>query len=76
MAGSRTGTPTIFKHAVAITRLVQKLGASDLATKTSVDFQTCVTALVNCTVLILLSDDFPLQIDATAPLGPEDIGGP
>jgi len=74
VAGSRTGTPSIWRHALKITRLKGTLGASDLAAKTSVEFETCVNALVACALTILASDDFPLMIDSTEPLGPEDFG--
>lgn len=73
MAGSKTGTPTIWREAVKITRLYQKYGASDMATKLGTPFKDCVTALIACTVAVLATDDFVLQIDRTPPAGPEDI---
>jgi hypothetical protein len=76
MAGSRTGTPTIWKRSVQIARLYQKLGASDMTAKLGAPYTSCIQALITCVVDVLATDDFVLQIDATAPLGPEDIGGP
>lgn len=76
MAGSRTGTPTIWQHAVKITRLQGKLGAGDMTSKLGADFTACINALVACTLVVLSTDDYVLKVDATAPLGPEDIGGP
>ncbi len=73
MAASRTGTPTIWREAVKITRLVQKLGASDMDAKLGVPFGDCIRALVPCVIAVLATDDFVLKIDFTAPLGPEDI---
>ena len=76
MAGSRTGTSTIWRDARNIARVYQKLGAADLEARTNTAFKDCVTAIVTCVLAILASDDFPLQIDRTSPLGPEDTGGP
>lgn len=72
MAGSRTGTPTIVHLALKIAKVYQKYGASDLATATNVDFQTCVVNLIQCAVALALTDDFLLQVDRTGPAGPED----
>lgn len=76
MAGSRTGTPSIWKKAVEITRLKGKLGGGDMTTKLSAEFTACVDALITCTLALLATDDYVLKVDATAPLGPEDISGP
>ena len=76
MAGLRTGTPSIWKHAVAIKNLKSTYGASDMTAKLGSQFTTCVNALVACVIEVYGTDDLPLQIDYSAPLGPEDIGPP
>jgi hypothetical protein len=76
MAGSRTGTPTIWNAAREITRLKNKYGAADMSAKLGADFAACIDALVTCTLVVLTTDDFVLKIDRTAPAGPEDIGVP
>jgi len=73
MAGSRTGTPTIVKAARRICRVVGKLGASDLGTRTTPAFQAAVLALVAACQVLEATDDHILQIDRTAPYGPGDI---
>lgn len=74
MAGSRTGTPTIWVLAKQITRLKNKYGGSDMTAALGADFTACINALVACTLVVLSTDDFVLKIDRTTPLGPEDIG--
>ena len=73
MAGSRTGTPSIWKHAVKITRLKQTFGGADMTAKLGSEFTACIDALIACTIAVLATDDFVLQIDTTTPLGPEDL---
>lgn len=73
MAGSRTGTPSIWKHAKAIRRLQAKYGASDLAAKLGDPFAACIADLVGCVATVYLNDNFPLEVDRVAPHGPEDI---
>ena len=72
MAGSRTGTPTIWKKAVEITRLKGKLGGGDMTLKLGSEFTACIDALIACTIAVLATDDHVLSIDRTAPAGPED----
>lgn len=72
MAGQRTGTPSIWKHAVKITRLKQTYGASDMAAKLGQPFADCITAVATCVAAVYAADDLPLQIDRHAPFGPED----
>lgn len=74
MAGSRTGTPSIWKAAKEITRLKGSLGAGDMTAKLGGEFTACVDALITCTLALLASDDYVLSIDHTVPGGPEDIG--
>lgn len=74
MAGSRTGTPTIWNYAVKITRLKGKLGGGDMTDKLNSEFTACVDALITCTLALLATDDYVLKVDRTAPLGPEDTG--
>lgn len=73
MAGSRTGTPSIYKFTKKICRMVNTYGASDLATRTSADFASAVLALVAACAVFDALDNFPLQIDRLAPDGPEDL---
>jgi hypothetical protein len=73
MAGSKTGTPSVIKLARKICRLVNKYGASDLEAKTSVAFRAAVVALIAACAAFELADDWPGEVDQTAPLGPEDI---
>lgn len=74
MAGSKTGSPSIWKHSLKIYRLYSKYGASDIdmVTNEGAAYGDCVRAIVTCVAAILLSDDLPLQIDRHAPYGPED----
>lgn len=72
MAGSKTGTASIWQHARSIQRLKGKYGAADMTARLSSDFTACVDALIACTIAILSTDDHVLQIDRTAPAGPED----
>jgi len=72
MAGSRTGTPTIWVLARDIARLKNKYGAADMTAKLGSEFTACVDAIVTCVAAVLLTDDYVLKIDHTAPAGPED----
>jgi len=72
MAGSRTGTSTIYYLARKICKMVSLYGASDLASRTSAEFATAVTALVAACHAFEALDNFPFQIDRVAPAGPED----
>lgn len=75
MAGTRTGTPSILRLARAICRIVGALGAGDLELKTTPEFAAAVFALVAACNALWALDDFPGQIDRTAPFGHEDIPG-
>lgn len=70
MAGSKTGTPTIIKLSRKICRIKALLGASDLVTNTTPEFAAAVTALVLACQAFEALDDFPAEIDNTAPDGP------
>lgn len=72
MAGSRTGTPSIWKKSVEIARLYGKLGAGDMGAKLGTPFADCINALVACTIAVLSTDDYVLKVDHTVPGGPED----
>jgi hypothetical protein len=72
MAGSRTGTSTIYYLAKKICKMVSLYGASDLASRTSAEFATAVTALVAACHAFEALDNFPFQVDRIAPAGPED----
>jgi hypothetical protein len=76
MAGTKTGTFSVVQHAHKITTLVQKYGVTDLEARTNTAFYDCVIALAQCFVALAATDDYLLQRDTSAPLGPEDVGGP
>jgi len=76
MAGSKTGTPTIIKLSRRICKLKALWGASDLQAKTSPGFKTAVDALVVACLAFEALDDYPAEIDATDPYGPEDLPPP
>lgn len=72
MAGSRTGTSTIYHLARKICKMVALYGATDLSSRTSADFAAAVSALVLACNAFEALDNFPFQIDRIAPAGPED----
>jgi hypothetical protein len=74
MAGSKTGTSTIYHLARKICKMVQVYGAADLASRTSDAFAAAVVALVAACTAFEALDNFPFQIDRVAPDGPEDPG--
>ena len=74
MAGSRTGTPTIYRLARGICRMVAIYGAADLSARTTPEFAAAVTALVGACRAFEALDNYPMQIDRVAPDGPEDTG--
>lgn len=73
MAGSKTGTASIWQASRKIARLKGKYGASDMTARLSSEFTDCVDALIACTIALLATDDHVLQIEHTAPYGPEDL---
>lgn len=72
MAGSKTGTPTIIKLTRKICKMVAIWGASDLQARTTPEFKAAVDALVLACHAFEALDDYPAEIDYTAPYGPED----
>lgn len=72
MAGSRTGTSSIYYLAKKICSLVGKYGASDLASRTSDEFAAAVAALVIACHAFEALDNYPFQVDRISPAGPED----
>lgn len=72
MAGSRTGTSSIYYLAKHICRIFNKYHATDLASRTSSDFAAAVAALVAACMAFEALDNFPFQVDRVAPDGPED----
>lgn len=76
LAGSKTGTASIWQAARKIQRLKGKYGAADMTTRLSADFTACIDALIACTIVILSTDDQVLKIDYTLPTGPEDFPPP
>lgn len=73
MSGSRTGVPTIVALARKICRLVAIYGAGNLQSSTSPEFNLAIIGLVTACQALEALDDFPMQIDRSAPFGPEDI---
>ena len=73
---ARDGTSTI----IALTRKICKLkavwGAASLASKTTPEFATAVNALVAACTAFEALDDYPGEIDNTAPLRPGEDGPP
>lgn len=72
MAGSKTGTSTIYHLARKICKMVNVYGATDLGSRTSVEFAAAVAALVLACQAFEALDNFPFQIDRISPAGPED----
>ena len=72
MAGSRTGTSTIYHAAKKICKMVNLYGASDLVGRTSSEFGAAVTALVAACMAFEALDNLPFQTDRIDPEGPED----
>lgn len=72
MAGSKTGTPSIWRKMREIATLKQKYGAADAATRLSPDVADCINAIVICVTAHLLTDDYILMVDRTGEAGPED----
>lgn len=73
MSKSKTGVSSIIKLVHKICNLVAVYGASDLSTRTTPAYAAAVTALVAACHAFEALDDFPAQIDATAPFGSEDV---
>lgn len=72
MAGTRTGTSTIYYLAKKICKMVNLYGASDLGSRTSEDFAAAVGALVAACHAFEALDNYPFQVDRVSPAGPED----
>lgn len=75
MAGSRTGSGTIIACARKISRVKHRFGATDLSVKADSAVALAVTALVAAYDAWAAADDYPGEIDATAPIEDIDIGG-
>ena len=76
MAGSRTGTSSIWELSRKIARLKQTYGAADMATRLGPDYAACIDAVVTCVIAVLATDEAVLKIDRVAPYGPEDLPVP
>lgn len=72
MAGTKSGTATIIRLVRKICRMVAIYGAGDLGSRTTPAFAAAVLALVAACQAFEALDDFPAEIDRTAPFGPED----
>lgn len=73
MAKIKTGSSSIIRLARKICVLVGVYGAVDLGTRTTPEFAAAVSALVLACHAFEALDDYPAQIDATAPFGSEDV---
>lgn len=74
MAKTRTGSSIIITLSRKICSVVGRFGAGDLATRATPEFAAAVLALVAACQAFEALDDFPGQIDATAPIRPgEDV---
>lgn len=76
MAKTKTGTSSILRLVRKICRLVGTYGAADLTARTNADYAAAVTALVAACHAFEALDDYPYQIDASTPYGPEDLPNP
>jgi len=72
MAGTRTGTSTIYYLAKKICKMTALYGATDLASRTSAEFAAAVAALVLACQAFEALDNYPFQVDRVSPAGPED----
>lgn len=72
MAGTRTGTSTVYYLAKKICKMVNLYGASDLSARTSSDFAAAVDALVLACRAFEALDNYPFQVDRVSPAGVED----
>lgn len=75
MAGSRTGTASIVALTRKICKLIGTYGAGDLAARTTTEFAAAVFALQAACAAFEALDNFPMQVDTSAPFGPEDEEG-
>lgn len=73
MAKTKTGASSIIRLVRKICSLVGRFGAADLAAKTSAEYAAAVFTLVTVCAAFEAADDYPGQIDATAPFGPGDV---
>lgn len=73
MAGSRTGVPTIIALSRKICKVRTRLGGLGLEEATTPEFKLAIDGLVLACTAFELLDDFPAEIDDTAPRGPEDL---
>jgi|KBSMisStandDraft_5_1062788.scaffolds.fasta_scaffold111789_2 hypothetical protein len=73
MAGRRTGTSTILKNARKISRVFHTYGATDLPVIANSAVYAAVAALTVAYDAWAAADDYPGQIDTTAPIEDIDI---
>ncbi len=68
MAKLVTGSSTIIRLSRKICSIVGRFGAGDLSTRATPEMAAAVNALVLACAAFEALDDFPGQIDATAPI--------
>jgi hypothetical protein len=69
------GVSTILQGARLICRMVGRFGVAGLVTRTTPEFAAAVEVFVAACIAFEALDDYPLEVDASAPFGPEDTGG-
>lgn len=72
MATINTGSASIIKYLLKILALYTRLHARDLAERTSPELVAALEALLEIVQPLIEADNFPFQIDAVLPNGPED----
>lgn len=73
---TRDGTSSILEASRTICRMVGKFGTARLAAATTPELAAAVLALSAACIAFSALDDYPGQIDETAPLGPGDTTPP
>jgi len=72
MSRTVNGVSTILRSSRKICRMVGRFGAAPLGAATTPAFQAAVVALVVACQAFDALDNYPGEIDLTAPDGPED----
>lgn len=72
MARTIDGVSSIYQASRVICRLVGRFGTAALSQRTTPAFAAAVTALVAACQAFDALDNYPLEVDDTAPLGAED----
>ena len=73
---ARTGTSSIIALSRKICKMVAVYGAGDLESRTTPGMKVAVLALVAACTAFEALDDYPGEIDRTAPFSEEDTNTP